>query len=1566
MEDNKNVAEVKSGAGSPREAEETPGKSTQNGEIEAQQPLKRSNSAESGGAGHKPPEETPRRRFQIPRKSRDKRALQIISSGSREFEEILKILHSSYLDANSKANFSYKCARLVHNEFLEKEFTEKRRQLKFDGRLDKELADSYTFLMVDLEQMHSIVEKGLHVGHSRMTTLGKPSMGVYLSRYADLLQANPLETGTTGDIFIFKVIKGKMKYVFDHIRSNQMDSFSANGGLDPVPKHECHVLKNMNAVTALLGYRAFERTQYYFYEYGFDDVLKRPRHVCPYAVVSFGYRDELATRQPSLPASGPVSFPTERSFDRSSFTLWRGQLLNKGKLLCYASLKSTSGPFIPYRLPDKLDLDIVIKIEQIKKSVPAVLFYKETHNKPSEAKHGGIYSRLYEVVEKTRTGSHLQGLLQKIERENLALVKPLDDRGFMFLFFPSPMTSSYAAAKTRLLHALFIYHESRVTLPVANVSVPPSFMPESHEFMPEFLTFVPALHFALHKSQSDTSADFNDVVEKHSRVYLKRRAEIPHKSKEYILKPYDSRLDYKKSLYVAPRNKGHIESALRSYIFGSEAYTISVDKAKEMVKENQRFQQFSPVSDYEPVEDDHDSSKYNKKAPVSYTETKSEKASENTDWDIDKINGLINLIQKKKQSKPETDEPSSVGVKRKRERHSENVWKPRKCEENFHHDNEPGESAQSLISSMGGQDTDLRQETPEPLTSEYLKMLLEKLADSCMDPALVQSLKSLKQNTTEELPAQKLENVSLAAHDTEREAVRQVYEDQTSDYQENTTSFSEEAQEAEGSHSDPLVPMEENILDPPLESASPCLSHTADNICPMQGPNSLDLEMHWKLIPIAGEEARTPEDHVGTLRDEKTPELNLTKEQLVYVSTEDALPNDPRAGHKRRVSRYSPLRETGRRRPRHDGDHCRSRTAPSRTERNMLQSKHCHNGLIENTVLEIYNTFSEQLHDVLKQRDVPYMVPATPPLLSSDDRVLKLSDCLYEQASDICVQQYVDDLHTKLDNVVAIHINSCAISRTLTPVTEIMASPGVHPFHPTQTLTEYPHAHHHLHCDVREEHPFSADHVDKVGEENAANGNEPSHHSRDLSQETPEISAPNVTDLSAPHLAISNLINQINPEVFNNLVKIITHVNKNSVKFYIHSEEENTICQNIKEYLLKLGNAECRPEKFLESKTKVDKLLIIIQNEDIPNCIHRVPALVLLKRLPSVSFAGVDSLDDLKNHTYNEIFVSGGFIVSDESVLNPETVSADELKKFLLFLEEINSPDANWQWKVHYKFHKRLKELGRVNANALNILTLLTTYQKKNLVEILSYHLSCDPQNQPAPQLECLIKLQVQYMKQRHVIFLTEKDAARFPDYCDNGIVVTRMVDFMDNFSSLIGHHSSNNEEHRLSQLTDEGDETAPGEADVKEEEDMSLDSEDDTPPIEVCSDSRQPESPNQNISSALVDKDQTESPSTINQSKTPTLDELQPITPVSVAGSTTGENSVSTGDELGNTTQDYNRDVNLSHQFSHFNVLTHQTFLGSMYPALSNPAPAEICFMNSCSQQTEPEKSHNSECKQK
>lgn len=46
---------------------------------------------------------------------------QPVAVGSREFEDVVKILHSSYLGPRSVSSFNYKRASLVHSELLEKE-----------------------------------------------------------------------------------------------------------------------------------------------------------------------------------------------------------------------------------------------------------------------------------------------------------------------------------------------------------------------------------------------------------------------------------------------------------------------------------------------------------------------------------------------------------------------------------------------------------------------------------------------------------------------------------------------------------------------------------------------------------------------------------------------------------------------------------------------------------------------------------------------------------------------------------------------------------------------------------------------------------------------------------------------------------------------------------------------------------------------------------------------------------------------------------------------------------------------------------------------------------------------------------------------------------------------------------------------------------------------------------------------------------------------------------------------------------------------------------------------------
>lgn len=62
-------------------------------------------------------------------------------------------------------------------------------------------------------------------------------------------------------------------------------------------------------------------------------------------------------------------------------------------------------------------------------------------------------------------------------------------------------------------------------------------------------------------------------------------------------------------------------------------------------------------------------------------------------------------------------------------------------------------------------------------------------------------------------------------------------------------------------------------------------------------------------------------------------------------------------------------------------------------------------------------------------------------------------------------------------------------------------------------------------------------------------------------------------------------------------------------------------------------------------------------------------------------------------------------------------------------------------------------------------------------------------------------------------------------------------------------------------------------------------------------------------------------------------MQDLQPVVPVPPTCCTEGEKPSAVEPVPFNNFQVYKRQLNVSHQFSHFNVLTHQTFLGTTYP---------------------------------
>ncbi|KAM6121266.1 LOW QUALITY PROTEIN: protein TASOR [Pterocles gutturalis] len=1504
----------------------------------------------------KPPEDLPvRRNFQIPRKSREKKALfQPVAVGSREFEDVVKILHSSYLEPTSVSHFNYKRASLVHSELLEKEFTEKRREMKFDGRLEKELTESYAFLMVDRPQIQSICEKGLQVGHSKITILGSPSMGVYISRYADLLQPNPLEAGATGDVIVFKIIKGKMKSIYDHIGMKAMES-TVKSALDPTPKHECHVSKNANKVTSLLAYRAYELTQYYFYEYGFDEIRRRPRHVCPYAVVSFTYKDEMVQAPKFLPPSRSNSFNTDRSTDKPNCTLWRGQLWNKGKLLCHVSLKSAARSFLPCKLPERLEVEKVVSIDQLKEKISPALFYKETYLGAKEVLKNGMYCSLYEVVEKSRSGSHLEGLLQKLEKEKLVLVKPLLDRGFLFLLSPWQMMSPYdlQTGQPRMLEALFLFPEPRGIMSSTQKSVPfgtqknstTMGLHENQEIIPEFTKFVQSLHFALIQSRKDATADFSAVVEKYINEYLKRCCRGSGKYREFVLYRYQSRLDDKKFLFPSPKNKSHIDSSLQNYIFGCEAYQLPVSRAKELMERNHKLPQFSPISDYETTEEDSDfaNARSGKRICAKYEDTAAKgKLTPPTDYDPDRLKKLINLIQCRKKNvsgDSDSEDLRNKSVqKRKLENQSENSRKYLKM----------SDSSGNNYQYEGGGTLDSSQDDHELPNTAQAENVNFKDPQS---PVILEADGAC-------LPYPVDGDLQLSANEVGLEHTPHLKEASTG----SVSSF---------------------------EDYSSCPTTPIEHVYRRQHSNTNNLGevgMHWKLIPITGGAGRIQEDQLEKHEDKQTG-LKSAEPPLVYLPPKDALPNDPRVTNRQRSFDcqfpYSPFSDT-QKGTAEDGlytrqvekleDQCGLADHP-------FTAKHSISAIIETTLLEEYKLFATKIQEILQQKNIAYVSGVSTPVLSARERIMRLSEYICLQASEVSVQEYIETLSEKLNSVI---VSSSCIRHT-PPIysspesAEVVTNAALNP--PPDTLAV---------CRDSETASLSEPWCNNVVED--TDSNEQCSSSLPLVKEEVDhvsvktedmltcdqtsssgdlMEPPEKTPKSPENLnistrpAFSDFISQLKPEVFNSLVKIMKDVQKNTVKFYIHEEEESLLCKEIKEYLTKLGNTECHPEQFLKRRAALDKLLIIIQNEDIANLIHKIPGLVTLKRLSCVSFAGVDSLDD-ENHTYNELFVSGGFVVSDESVLNPESITTDKLEQFLQFLEEINNSDEKWQWKVHCKT-KKLKELRRMNANAQSLLNLLNA-SKQHLVEIL-YH-NCDSQTQNAPELDCLIRLQAQNIQRRHVVFLTAKTLRTLSNYVDNGIVVATVDDFMRNFKSLIGYHNSVTEENSLPPSDTHKRQSVLVENDEKDEEDMSLDSGDETAQIEICNDASKHDTHLEGLQTEAKGSHGAGKESCLSVTelsleaqmglteKTSKID-VEEIQPVSTTCFAEGEKHNSVEQTPFNNFQGHSRQLNMSHQFSHFSVLTHQTFLGTTNPFFwKSTQEGSNFFLTAYSQSMDTEKS--------
>ncbi|XP_024436393.2 protein TASOR 2 isoform X2 [Desmodus rotundus] len=249
------------------------------------------------------------------------------------------------------------------------------------------------------------------------------------------------------------------------------------------------------------------------------------------------------------------------------------------------------------------------------------------------------------------------------------------------------------------------------------------------------------------------------------------------------------------------------------------------------------------------------------------------------------------------------------------------------------------------------------------------------------------------------------------------------------------------------------------------------------------------------------------------------------------------------------------------------------------------------------------------------------------------------------------------------------------------------------------------------------------------------------------------------------------------------LKSVVKEACKSTFLFYLVETEDKSFFVRTKNILRKGGHTEIEPQHFCQAfHRENDMLMVIIKNEDISSHLHQIPSLLKLKHFPSVIFAGIDSPEDVLNYTFQELFRTGGFVVSDDRML--ETLTLVQLKEIVKILEKLNG-NGRWKWLLHYRESKKLKEEVRVDSIAYKKNLILKSYQSADIIELLHYH-QCDSRSSTkAEHLKCLLNLQIQHVHARFAVFLTEKPVVSREVFENSGILITDVNNFIENIQKV-------------------------------------------------------------------------------------------------------------------------------------------------------------------------------------
>ncbi|KAK7136215.1 hypothetical protein R3I94_014762 [Phoxinus phoxinus] len=491
--------------------------------------------------------------------------LEPVHPGSVTFNEsILAPLHNNYLYEESKECFTYNSAQLINNDALQKQYDAFRSEKREKGYSEQELKESFGFLLLDdASRARKVGETGLLVGQAKCTTLGDSLKGVYISKYSDCLDLKRWYDGKTGYIVLLKLTKGRVKEVTDNYTQN----FTP-----PTAGFDCHVSEQLGAVSSTTSsFVAYERTQYYMYELrdGSSETESCPRHACPFAIVAFSY--------------GKINTTSEleqKSQDKTVFHYqpWIGQFKIESTVYD-VGLQSSSGAWFPAKLPKTVQIDRAIGVSELKRTLPREIF--ETCIVGEVCIDGRCFN-LYDVVS-SKAKNDLAQITRELKENDMALVIPLEDSGFLILLHSSHLFSYEDAksGKAAALQGMFIFPDSR-TVPRGAKSDLTNTKASS-----EIMQVIPALNYAemeMEKCPPNQQGCSQTSLEKHLQDYgtlfHPGLLDVPTREASMFPDQYDVPGGF---TLISPKWSQETGTRLKSYFDEPCGFTISVVRALELL-----------------------------------------------------------------------------------------------------------------------------------------------------------------------------------------------------------------------------------------------------------------------------------------------------------------------------------------------------------------------------------------------------------------------------------------------------------------------------------------------------------------------------------------------------------------------------------------------------------------------------------------------------------------------------------------------------------------------------------------------------------------------------------------------------------------------------------------------------------------------------------------------------------------------------------------------------------------------------------------------------------------------